>query len=44
MSGSTIPFGMIQRLRFIDGRVQHACLLELFTDAGVGTLIRGRGD
>ena len=25
----------------IDGRVQHAVLLEMFTDAGVGTLIRG---
>lgn len=25
----------------IDGRVQHAVLLELFTDEGVGTLIRG---
>ena len=26
----------------IDGRVQHAVLLELFTDEGVGTLIRAR--
>lgn len=25
----------------IDGRVQHAALLEIFTDEGVGTLIRG---
>lgn len=25
----------------IDGRVEHAVLLELFTDAGLGTLIRG---
>jgi acetylglutamate kinase len=25
----------------IDGRIEHAVLLELFTDAGVGTLIRG---
>ena len=25
----------------IDGRVQHAVLLEMFTDEGVGTLIRG---
>ena len=23
------------------GRVQHAALLEIFTDEGVGTLIRG---
>jgi len=27
----------------IDGRVQHALLLEMFTDEGVGTLIRGGG-
>ncbi|MCU7947338.1 MAG: acetylglutamate kinase, partial [Candidatus Thiodiazotropha sp. (ex Cardiolucina cf. quadrata)] len=26
----------------IDGRVPHAVLLELFTDEGVGTLIRRR--
>jgi acetylglutamate kinase len=26
----------------IDGRVQHAVLLEIFTDQGVGTLIHGR--
>ncbi|AHI24498.1 acetylglutamate kinase [Komagataeibacter swingsii] len=25
----------------LDGRVRHACLLELFTEAGPGTLIRG---
>lgn len=25
----------------LDGRVPHACLLELFTDGGFGTLIRG---
>lgn len=25
----------------LDGRVPHACLLELFTEAGLGTLIRG---
>ena len=24
----------------LDGRVAHACLLELFTDAGPGTIIR----
>jgi acetylglutamate kinase len=24
----------------LDGRVPHACLLELFTDAGPGTIIR----
>jgi acetylglutamate kinase len=27
----------------IDGRVTHAVLLEMFTDEGVGTLIRGGG-
>lgn len=27
----------------LDGRVPHACLLELFTDAGPGTLIRRTG-
>jgi len=25
----------------IDGRLEHAVLLELFTDEGIGTLIRG---
>ena len=25
----------------LDGRVRHACLLELFTEAGPGTLIQG---
>ena len=28
-------------VQIIDGRVEHAVLLELFTDQGVGTLIRG---
>ena len=27
-------------VQIIDGRVEHAVLLELFTDQGVGTLIR----
>jgi acetylglutamate kinase len=31
----------VKSAHIIDGRVQHAVLLELFTDAGVGTLIRG---
>jgi acetylglutamate kinase len=26
----------------VDGRVEHAVLLEIFTDQGVGTLIHGR--
>jgi len=28
----------------IDGRVEHALLLDLFTDEGVGTLIQGRSE
>jgi len=24
----------------LDGRVPHACLLELFTEAGPGTIVR----
>ncbi len=31
----------VRAAHIIDGRVEHAVLLELFTDAGVGTLIRG---
>ncbi len=30
----------VQAAHIIDGRVEHAVLLELFTDAGIGTLIR----
>lgn len=30
----------VQTAHIIDGRVQHAVLLELFTDAGIGTLIQ----
>jgi acetylglutamate kinase len=32
--------GGVRTAHIIDGRVVHAVLLELFTDAGVGTLIR----
>lgn len=32
----------VRAAHIIDGRVEHAVLLELFTDAGVGTLIHGR--
>ncbi len=32
----------VQTSHIIDGRVQHAVLLEIFTDEGVGTLIRRR--
>ena len=31
----------VKTAHIIDGRVEHAMLLELFTDAGIGTLIRG---
>ena len=31
----------VKAAHIVDGRVQHAVLLELFTDAGVGSLIRG---
>lgn len=38
----------VRAAHIVDGRVENAVLLELFTDAGVGTLIRGhegdRGD
>lgn len=30
----------VRSVHIIDGRVEHAVLLELFTDAGVGTLIK----
>ncbi|MBI3171703.1 MAG: acetylglutamate kinase [Hydrocarboniphaga effusa] len=31
----------VKSAHIIDGRVEHSVLLELFTDAGIGTLIRG---
>jgi acetylglutamate kinase len=31
----------VNTAQIIDGRVEHAVLLEVFTDQGVGTLIRG---
>jgi acetylglutamate kinase len=31
----------VKSVHIIDGRVEHAVVLELFTDAGVGTLIHG---
>ena len=33
--------GGVKAAHIIDGRIQHAVLVELFTDAGIGTLIRG---
>ena len=35
--------GGVGAATIVDGRVEHAVLLELFTDSGVGTLIRGAG-
>ncbi|MGR9099439.1 MAG: amino acid kinase family protein, partial [Gammaproteobacteria bacterium] len=32
--------GGVSRVHIIDGRVEHAVLLELFTDQGVGTLLK----
>jgi acetylglutamate kinase len=32
----------VKSAHIIDGRVEHAVMLDLFTDTGVGTLIRGR--
>jgi len=32
----------VRSAHIIDGRVEHALLLDLFTDEGVGTLIRGK--
>ena len=29
----------VSRAHILDGRVPHALLLELFTDAGVGTMV-----
>jgi len=34
--------GGVKSVHIIDGRVEHALLLEVLTDEGVGTLIRGR--
>jgi len=30
----------VEHVQIIDGTVDHAVLLELFTDAGIGTMIR----
>ena len=36
--------GGVKRAHIIDGRVNHATLLEIFTDQGVGTLITDTTD
>jgi acetylglutamate kinase len=29
----------VERAHILDGRVEHALLLEIFTDEGVGTMV-----
>jgi acetylglutamate kinase len=29
----------VKKTHIIDGRMEHACLLEVFTDQGVGTAV-----
>ncbi|MAQ14749.1 MAG: acetylglutamate kinase [Sandaracinus sp.] len=33
--------GGVKKAHIIDGRTRHACILELFTDSGIGTMITG---
>ena len=33
--------GGVTRAHILDGRIAHVLLLELFTDAGIGTMISG---
>ena len=30
----------VERATIIDGRIKHALLLEIFTDEGMGTMVR----
>ncbi|MEX2393049.1 MAG: acetylglutamate kinase, partial [Actinomycetota bacterium] len=32
--------GGVERAHILDGRVEHALLLEIFTDEGVGTMVQ----
>jgi acetylglutamate kinase len=34
---AALQAGIVEKVSFVDGRVEHAVLLEIFTDAGVGT-------
>jgi acetylglutamate kinase len=36
--------GGVPRAHILDGRVLHAVLIEIFTDAGVGTMVTAAGD
>ena len=31
----------VERVHILDGRIAHVLLLEIFTDSGIGTMIRG---
>ena len=31
--------GGVERAHLLDGRVEHALLLEIFTDSGIGTMV-----
>jgi acetylglutamate kinase len=31
----------VKAAHIVDGRLEHAVLLEIFTDSGVGTLLKG---
>ena len=33
--------GGVPRAHVLDGRLQHAVLLEIFTDSGIGTMVMG---
>ncbi len=37
-------FGGVGAAHIIDGRVEHAVLLEIFTDSGIGTIIKASGE
>ena len=31
----------VRRAHILDGRIEHVLLLEVFTDAGIGTMVSG---
>ena len=35
--------GGVRRAHILDGRVPHVLLLEIFTDSGIGTMIKPDG-
>ncbi len=34
----------VRRAHILDGRIEHVLLLEVFTDAGIGTMVSGTDD